>query len=159
MSAKTTLLLATLAAGCVDRAWVGDATPLPQQDAAVALAWASYGAPGEPPPVLWRTDRECGGESLAAGEERPIGWHDGDACVQGQSFDDHVEVAADPVPLHRTNLAHELCHSAQLALTGDPDHDHKGPCFNGPAVYPGSMITTYGGLTDAANWALAAAGM
>ncbi len=115
------LLVLTLQA-CAPRAWEGDETPRPLQAEATAMAWAFYGAPGEAPPVLWRSDSECGDG---------IGWRsDSGACVQGQFFGDwHVELADDPGEMHATNLAHELCHAAQYALTGDPDSDHRGVCF------------------------------
>jgi hypothetical protein len=136
---KALVLVAMLGTmGCA----VGDTTPLPGQDRAVAIIWNQiYGQTNTAPPIYWRRDRcnepngiyapvptcsfdDLSGEAVS-GLERDTPWH--------------VEVGAPwgNGKISDTSLAHELLH----AVIGDQGHhSEKWLGCAGHGEYPPSLL-------------------
>lgn len=146
------LAFAVRAAGCC----VGDPTPLPSQERAVAIVWnETYGETRDPPPIYWRRDRcnepngnypplpTCSFDDLSgnsvSGVERDTPWH--------------VEIGAPwgDGKISDTSLAHELLH----ASIGDAAH-RDSTKWDG---CPGPIGPQTKSLLCRANEALVAAGL
>jgi len=132
--------------GCETRWWdnVADWSHRPGQDEATAMLWSDYAVDGfvtkrEPPVVGWIDKPDC--SYVGSTGINWSGFEDNDdLCVQGDTYptDWTIIMLSEPT-MWQTTIAHEMCHGASYAATGDGDPDHKGPCF------------TSGGYVDVEN--------
>jgi hypothetical protein len=122
--------------GCEARWWdgVADWSQRPGQDQATAMVWSDYASDGltttrEPPVVGWIDMDDCSFDDSTG--KHWTGFMDSQGvCVQGDTYLSDWTILLQPQPkMWQTTLAHELCHAASYAATGDGDGNHTGPCF------------------------------
>lgn len=133
--------------GCGDNV---DLAVRPREQEAIAFVWhQQYGMTTPAPTVAWveAADLTCVSSDCRLGQcfATELG------CRAGLSWPTttvmQVAWPEGTTGIHQTLAGHEACHLRSLALTGDGDADHRGPCF------------APGGYVDQANAALAAKGM
>ncbi len=80
----------------------------------------------------------------------PYAWVDNGECVYGAFFASTQEIAISNMglvgPIHKTPIAHELCHQMLFEAHEDLDGNHTGRCF------------VEGGIVDKENEKLASLG-
>lgn len=106
-------------------------TPTQELERAIHIVWyESFKRVDDPPYVALVI-----GSALNCGVPGDRGFaylmDDKFVCLGGLTVGDVSLVSRDNgQPLHKTSLAHELCHVRwRHDHDGDGDHDHEGPCF------------------------------
>lgn len=137
--------------------------PLPRQAEAMALIWAVYNPPADPPGIDWQAGAELDCDPW---EGRYYGWTGtatgvGETCLQGRSL---LAAGVAQVAIREgdrfsdTALTHELYHFALQARTGDADDWHEGPGW-GRYVFVGDEGGYVRGEVDDAQDVLVGAGL